>query len=219
MLNAAPSLNYNGKSTHIKVHSVTCLNHKKSLTSLNIFVSCTLPALQRIIDCVTVTWWEREFLPPPQHPQKLKVCIITSIIILIVILGNVTLMGLTYLVTYACMAGDSYCRRFTSLLLCLLSSIWCLPSTVITLLCWRYHNHNCLMIITYLTVVACIADAGACAVDAEVKISGAHCITVVASQTLLTVGLRRHAWKYRWSWKAACRWVLDLSTCDVWRTG
>lgn len=49
------------------------------------------------------------------------------------------------------------------------------------------------MIITYLTVVACIADAGACAVDAEVKISGAHCITVVASQTLLTVGLRRHA--------------------------
>ena len=60
MLNAAKNLNYEGKSTLIKVRSIEAFNRlfepRRSRTSLNIIFGRPPPALERVIDCVTMTF-------------------------------------------------------------------------------------------------------------------------------------------------------------------
>ena len=59
MISAATSSNYEGKTTHKKKVYIYSFNRlfepRKSPTSINILVNHTLLALERVIDCVSVT--------------------------------------------------------------------------------------------------------------------------------------------------------------------
>ena len=54
-LSAATSSNYEGKNTHMKVRSVALLNHEKIQPHSASSFSREPTALERVIDCVTVT--------------------------------------------------------------------------------------------------------------------------------------------------------------------